>query len=374
MLLVRCDIDLSMGYIIRRLNQKNRAWKVQYRTHVGGDHVRDISENDYLRLGLNRRMGIEEVQGRLKQLNAQEKLKRLEEKRLSIKARMDLQALQSNSFLPDNLRDEFETNHIDATAKKASHWRTAKLLLAEMQIDPIDWEFNKAKWYRLFQSKNYSGDYIQKLLLVLNKWGRFCAYRQKTYFEQLSTPRGRDKQRLVDSYENNSTSTKESNPLTPKLLESIRSRISLAAYNWLWLSLYLGLRPMEVDSLLKPPGDRSWRLEMNYDGGDLPVLWVYQGKLTGLSSKERLKPIILKYDEQRACIAIIQSKQFKRPLNKTLKLHTGGQVTTYGGRKNFVDMMLAKGNSLEAISQWLGHRSINRTWASYKNKKVVLTD
>ena len=31
--------------------------------------------------------------------------------------------------------------------------------------------------------------------------------------------------------------------------------------------------------------------------------------------------------------------------------------------------MLSKGNTLENISIWMGHSTINRTWQSYKNRR-----
>lgn len=34
-------------------------------------------------------------------------------------------------------------------------------------------------------------------------------------------------------------------------------------------------------------------------------------------------------------------------------------------------MMLDKGQKIEDISQWLGHTSLDTTWAHYKNKEIV---
>lgn len=353
-----------MGYRLKLLPYKTRAWKVQYQTRKGG--VRkdvDIRETDYLRLGLNSDMGVEEVRKRVQQLNAQEALKRIEEKRSNITKRLHHEDTSLNAFLPEHLRLEFENLFIVST-KEIVHWRTVKRLLLKLKMDIGDYEFQKARWYSKFASCEYGYSYVQKLIFMLNRWGKFVAYRQKSFFEPLSYPTGIDKQRIIDVHDNLGV-TKESCPLTPAHLEGLKERLREDHWNWLYLSVWFGLRPGEVDSLLKPPGPKTWSLVDN-------CLWVYQSKLTGIANKERLKPIPLKYQEQKDAILIVESKKFKRPLNKTLKLHLNSQTTCYGGRKGFTDLMLGLGNSLEAISQWMGHKSLDRTWKYYKDKKNVL--
>lgn len=53
---------------------------------------------------------------------------------------------------------------------------------------------------------------------------------------------------------------------------------------------------------------------------------------------------------------------------KTMHFHFGPGVDLYGGRKDFTDLMIAKGHTLENISIWMGHSSLDRTWRSYKAK------
>lgn len=355
-----------MGYILKTLKGK-RTWKVQFQTYKGGlRRAKDIKPDDYFRLGLHASMVHNEVRERLKQLNSQEALKDLQAKRNNIYERLREEETVVNAFLPELLRQEFEEHFIEKKTKKVSHWHTAKKLIATVRLDSADWGYYKNQWYSLFKSKQFSIDYVQKLTLVLNKWGKFVAYKQRTFFDPIPMPTGIDKQRIVDAFEEKGT-TKVSNPITPEQLETTLQLISPEAYNWLYISIWLGLRPDEVDSLLEPSGPITWRLEKN-------ILWVFQNKLKGIPTKDKWKPIVLKYPEQLKCLTIMKSKEFKRPLNKTLKLHFGGQTTCYGGRKNFVDMMLSKGNRLEAISMWLGHKSLNRTWQHYKDKKKVLTE
>jgi hypothetical protein len=37
-------------------------------------------------------------------------------------------------------------------------------------------------------------------------------------------------------------------------------------------------------------------------------------------------------------------------------------IDLYGGRKGFTDLMLSKRNTVENISIWMGHRTLDRTW------------
>lgn len=352
-----------MGYLVRKLKGK-RTWKVQYRTSKEGRrHATDIPQTDYLRLGLRSDFSIEDVQARVKQLNAQEALKRIEEKRRIIAGRLDEEDLLLNAHLPPRLRTDFERHHIDRSGKKISNWRTARRLILEINLPIEDWDFHRSTWYRLFQSRCYSLDYVQKLLHILNLWGKYVSYHQRSFYAPIPSPIGRDKQRIVDTYESRAT-TKESLPLTPALLEKLRGHLKLEQHLWMSYSLWFGLRPGEVDSFASPPRQKTWERR-----GE--VLWMYQPKLSGLPTKDRIKPIPLKYQEQIELAARLPAS-IARPLNKTLKKVLNGQYTCYAGRKGFVDLMLERGNSLEAISQWLGHRSLDRTWRFYKDKKKVL--
>ena len=67
----------------------------------------------------------------------------------------------------------------------------------------------------------------------------------------------------------------------------------------------------------------------------------------------------------------VQAGDFSRPLNKTVQKCISEAVTLYGGRKGFTDLMLERRQSLEDVSTWLGHATIERTWRSYKGKQVV---
>lgn len=348
-----------MGYRVRRLKFKTRSWKVQYQTRVKGRKDYDIPMTQYAELGFRADMTLEEVYERTKSLNSLEKLKRIQELRNKVKDRRTELNHTLNAHLPTALAETFEKTRL--SGKEASAWIQARSAILDLQLKPADWAYNADLFYRWIKDKKYSYSYTQKILLVLNKWGKFVSRHLGQFYEQVPFPSHRAKESIVDQY----GQTNESLPLTPQALESAASKLSVRAYNWLYLSVWLGLRPKEVDNLRSALKDPKC---VPIDS----IIWVYQSKLTGLSKNERYKPIPLLCAEQKKCVDIILEGNFKRPLNKTLFSVFNRHITCYGGRKGFTDLMLERGYSLEAISQWLGHRSIERTWKVYKNKQVVL--
>lgn len=52
-----------------------------------------------------------------------------------------------------------------------------------------------------------------------------------------------------------------------------------------------------------------------------------------------------------------------------MRRYFGEGVTLYAERKGFSDLMLSKNQTLENISIWMGHSTIQRTWTSYKQRR-----
>lgn len=124
----------------------------------------------------------------------------------------------------------------------------------------------------------------------------------------------------------------------------------------------MGLRPQEVDNL---KNKELWNIEENCS---LKILWVFQTKIVSLPHEDRWKPIPILFDEQEFALRIIKSQKIQRPLVKTVHHYFGEGIDLYGGRKGFVDLMLSKGHTLENISVWMGHSTLERTWKSYKQR------
>jgi integrase len=357
---------LIMGYVVKKTSGK-RSWRLQFESRKGVRTCRDIKEDELRILGFSALMSLDQARSMAQSLNAKEHLKRKENNKSLIVERLRADELKVNAQFPSAVLKEFEMLFVPKDSRKLqSHWRVCKKLILELAIDYSDWAYHKQVLYKLLLNKNFSYEYIKKIISLLNKWGRHMARKQNKNFETIPAPTSRDKERIIDNHMAEKGEF-ASAPIPPADLEKNAFRFSKHHYNWLYLSVWLGLRPNEVDRLLEPAGKKTWYFEDD-------VLWVYQSKLVGIPAAERLKPIPIKLKEQKKCIAIIKSGKFKRPLVKTVKAHLGEDVTCYGGRKGFTDLMLGHGNSIEAISQWMGHRSLDMTWKTYKNKKKVLID
>ena len=201
----------------------------------------------------------------------------------------------------------------------------------------------------------------------MNLWGHFICRRLGKSFLPLSYPRGVEKRLIQEEYfRTSSHKLRESAPISPAMLSIAKGNAHLSNYQWLYISVWLGLRPLEVDSL---KNESSFKYTETPNG--TPVLWVYQTKLTSRPTWNRWKLIPLIFPEQKLCISLIKSGEFNRPSVKTIKRLFGTQISTYGGRKGFTDLMLEKGQDFLDISQWLGHASIERTWRNYKNRLAI---
>jgi hypothetical protein len=372
-----------VGYVIRKLQAKTRSWKVQYQSRIGGPlKTRDVKETELLALGFKPEMSLEEARSIVASLNVREGNERLGRKKLAIRERLESETRALDAWFPKTDLTEFEGRELyrlikpDTVAhqKRAIHWKAAKETIASVELEPSEWGQERARFYDYFLEREWSPSYVQKIVPLVNKWGSFYSRRRKLYFEPVPLPDGNDLEVLAEAYhERRAGLTQESKPLSPQALERARSKLEPGQYAWLYLTVWLGTRPLETDNFKKPQGRRAWELKYK---GKTPVLWVYQTKLhgKGLTEAQRIKPIPLICKEQLRCLEIIQSGRFKRPLVKTIVRHCGEGINTYGGRKGFTDLWLARGQSLENISIWLGHRSIERTWKSYKDKETVRWD
>jgi hypothetical protein len=86
------------------------------------------------------------------------------------------------------------------------------------------------------------------------------------------------------------------------------------------------------------------------DKSKIILLDVYQSKLKSVADDKRWKQIPVLFPEKQECLNMIKSGKFERPLHKTVRKYCGRGITLYGGRKNFVDMMLGKKQKIEDIS------------------------
>jgi hypothetical protein len=322
-------------------------------------------------------MSIHDAQVRVKQLNSQTII-RDQEKRIQENRRQEKIEQGKNEFcLPVEFVAEFEKRFLrvrdsDTTngRKKRSRahiiWRAAQKAIAAIHMEPSEWFYHTHEIYDHFHRQRYSVRYIHVILKFMNLWGFFICRKLALPFLGIPCPKGYERARLIEAnYEKqDATVRRPSLPLSPEDLSKVAAKLNQPNLNWLYLSIWLGLRPQEIDNL---HNKEMWRLEKNIAGKD--ILWVFQTKIVALPIEDRWKPIPIIFDEQKFAIRIIESNGFKRPITKTMRKYFGPGTTLYAGRKGFTDLMISKGQILENISVWMGHSTLDRTWRSYKQKR-----
>ena len=377
-----------MSYYIKSLPDKKSdpKWKIQYVSFKKADapnskakeprRTWDISKKRWQSLGFNEFLYLEEAKARAKQLNAQlhlkrqeERLKKMEDERFQLQKRHD-------AVLPYEFVAEFEERFIRKSVRQTEEgfrrsasaykkWQAAQRMIVAIGTDPSEWFYDTYKIYDYFYHQKMSVSYISSILRMANLWGFFFCRKLARPFLPISSPRGYERLRLIEAhYEKQKNVCRPSKPLFLEDLYKVKGSLNKKNFNWLFISIWFGLRPQEIDNL---KDKNFWKIEILPSGRK--ILWVLQTKIIAVPFEDRWKPIPLLFDEQFFALKIIESGNFKRPLVKTMRKHFDQGVTLYGGRKGFTDFMLSKGQSLENISIWMGHSTLSRTWRSYKNRR-----
>ena len=258
-----------MGYYIRFLKNKKSVpnWKVQYislrkkdrkitSTAKAKKTTWDVAKHRWSVLGFHTTMHLDEAQVRAKQLNSQLLLKKQEEK---IKVMQDQQnqfQLRYNSILPEEFVSEFEERFVRArdiveeSKKKVRNknrftvWRAAQKIIIKVNLEPTLWFYHQTKFYDAFCESQMSHGYLLSVLTTINLWGNFITRKLCQPFNPVLRPRGYEKQRILEFYYKKSTKHREaSKPITPEHLSDLLGKINSYNFNWLYISVWLGLRP-----------------------------------------------------------------------------------------------------------------------------------
>ena len=232
--------------------------------------------------------------------------------------------MECAGFLPEIYRQQFEERYFSGTRlkrvlknKDLSHWRAAQKIILEIQLEPSEWYDESHRFYDWFHKRKYSYSYTTKIIGILNLWGFFLSRKQGHPFFSIPKPRGVEKHRLLDAYfSKKGVPCNQSAPITPAQLESAMPLLPAEQFNWLFLSVWFGLRPAEIDRIKNPENVRIMR-----SLGSAPVLWIYQEKLISVPPRYRWKLLPAFLPEQHQALELIESAQFKRPLVKTIKRH-----------------------------------------------------
>jgi hypothetical protein len=324
-------------------------------------------------LGFSLNMTPNEARAHAKKLNA---LNVIERKRQASKVKAaerltDLITVE-RSIIPEEMSTAFveylESNWFGGEynlRKQVQHWNLIQKILTELEVLPHEYFKRQKEFYKYFQKMKYSKSYVEKLLKVVNLWGEFYSENSKTYFKRIPNPKGMALEAIVDASD---ADGEGATPLKPETLISMKFKLPEGQWEYMRATLWLGLRPSELDLLIEDPSNFKIRTQHNIE-----ILSVNQPKLVSLPKPKRWKSIPLFHPEMKAAAEDLLNGILKKPLLKTIHkaLPNIEGLGLYSGRKGFTDLMLSLDQSLEDVSLWLGHTSIERTWKHYKDKNLI---
>lgn len=342
---------------------KSGSWSLVEELYQNGKRIQKVVPRElFPSIGVNPSGTVDDARKRIKQLNQKNSLEAHQAAAAARRAKFEenIRAI----FVSDADASEFLTRleeEYSYDRKMMSHWTTAQRIILELKIEPIDFEDRARAFYTYFRKHQFSLDYSVKLLRMLNLWGKFVSRKRRQPFEPIPAFDSKTRNDIHEAYLNKDTNRAGgAKPLTFSLLNKHQSEFLPGQWEWLYVSHAFGLRPKEIDG--------QWQISSD---GSVDILHVYQTKLRGLASEQRWKLIPVLYPEQKKALAMLKLGGLKRPLCKTVVSVFGEGFGLYSGRKGFTDMMLDRGQSIEAISAWLGHRTIDRTWRHYKSRSRV---
>ena len=326
-------------------------------------------------LGFTEKMTLSQARDHAKNLNKLDEIKRKEQKqKIASSERLNDLVIKSTALFPERLTNLFVDYIKDNwwggayNLKKAIlNFSTAQKIVSDLNLLPPEYFNKKNLFYKYFEKQGYSPSYIEKLLKIINQWGEFYSEQTMSYFKKVPNPQGH----ILEKIKSNTKADGEgATPMTEDIINSVKG-MPKGQKEYLYVCFYFGLRPSELDQMIKD--NKSWNVTTQ---GKTPILSVYQGKLSSVQNNRRWKSIPAILPQQVKALSFLTSNQIKKPLVKTIKraLPQFNKIGLYSGRKGFTDLMLDKNQSLENISMWLGHASIDRTWKNYKNKNLIKFD
>lgn len=344
----------------------------------GEKKQRSLTDEEYQVFAINRKWTINEAKHHIRQLNQLNKIDTQKKSRAARHA--SLLKVQTSLYINEALATKFQEylieNVLSGDLERAEknkiliHWQTAQKIISVLQLLPEQYGQNAGRFVSYFVKQEFSPDYCIKLLKVINHFGEFCGQYQNQFYKPVKFNRTQAQQ-IRDKYLAARSYRGPSDRLTPEMLESKKTLLSEANYRWLYLTVWLGLRPMEADKISDPKFGHKLEIDKKRK---IKFIHVYQSKLKSVAEEKRWKFIPLIFDEQQ-CIPEMMALPLKRPTNKVLRKAFGPLIRGYAGRKNFTDLMLDRGRKIEEISSWLGHSTIDTTWKFYKGKdKLTLLD
>lgn len=375
-----------MGYYVQRRKHNPAKWRVLWRKYIKdektGDYrpdTRHVKLDEYPQIGITKQMSFEEARDAVKKINLDTERSRREGLRNRVKSRIDSEDKAVCAHLPPAFVTKFETEHLstryigndELLKKMLKLWSTAKRLIRNVKQPTEKWhrypEFFYVQFEKGLQGRGpMSLGYAKNILSVINMWLDFLGSEQEKMYRPVPWASQTWQARLNSAYEG-ADKGQASRLLTPEMLEGLKNPLKPAQHNWVYCTVWAGLRPNEADALTNPK-----RTRISYEG-KTPILEVYQSKLKNVPKvAERWKRIPLFLPEQRKILKLIESGEIESPLAKTLTDRFGPGHTLYAGRKGFHDLMVTRFQQPELeVIRWLGHRSLDMALKHYAKKEAV---
>lgn len=359
---------MSSYYVRPRANDR---WTVHEEIWRDGKKSQPrILEQSYPSLGINPHWSLDEVKKRITLLNKEKKIERI--KATEIARRVARLKEYDDIFFPEDLTEEFLDRLQASTAGTEDYWirilgnfKFAQKMVLKLQLFPHQYEDRAPFIYRYFIEQKISVEYAQEILKSLNAWGKFISKKRATYFEPVPNIPKTFKRNIARAQKNKDGVARPAEPLTLDLLKKLKSKLKIEEYNWMFVALWFGLRPSELDRESGQPSIITHRVKK------IKLLEVNQVKIESDEELESYKYIPVLYLEQKEALELLKSGKLKRPNYKKLQEITGEYITTYSPRKGFADLMIDLGQKESDASLWLGHKNIQTTRKHYKDPQNI---
>jgi hypothetical protein len=347
-----------------RVQNRNGKPRLVWEWYEGNKRSqRHVPKREWKALGFDETVDLETAKLKTKQLNQEAWLQKLEAKRNKIEQRLKEEDAIECVYLPEIVVNKFE-NKISRKQNMMSHWRSAKRAIRFVKLH--GWEFRRypEKFYDYWRSESTSPSYVKKMIRILNDWGQFVSDEMNHEFSKMKGPSGADLTPIAKAYYKLRPRGNESYPVSYDQLKEAKDKLRIDNYNWIYLTIWLGLRPEEVDYL-----KQEYHMVTQ---GEVTAIDVFQPKLINQPEHKQWKLIPLLYLEQRIALQIIEAGNYKRPLVKTMERVFGDGFKLYAGRKGFEHQMIeVKGHEIETVAAWMGHQKIQTLWDKYRNRRKI---
>lgn len=380
----------SVGSYYIRPKANGQSFSLYLKRYEKGKPIKPHEKIDpaiYYRFGISADMTATDAKIKLDEFRKLNKASRLDVARQDRAFKRYNKARTINQVLfPQDLVDVFEErirlenfgtqNHLK---KKLYIFSTVQEIMNHLKITPEVYAENSKIIFKYFADHQYSMNYCQKLISMMNDWGKFASGKGSGFFKIIPQPKGNAREKINDQSQMKTGVRKEALPMTEDLLRKIigLNQLETTEINFFKATFYLGLRPEEL--MRTPNGGKHYSKVQHISGVD--VVSIYQEKLKGVPDNKRTKHIPIKWDEQKEAIKIIEDQSFKKPTYKAIKkiaralnCNSGNKALgLYSGRKGFTNWCFDKGEkSFQSVASWLGHLDPTTTFSIYRDREQVM--